>query len=55
MAKPPSTAPHSDITGVNRDARVGVPNRDAGKGTAKDLKHAEEQSRGKPPRSAPLD
>ncbi|HWW64169.1 MAG TPA: hypothetical protein VNZ43_05385 [Sphingomonadaceae bacterium] len=51
MAKPPPSGPHSDISGVNRDARVGVPNRDPAKGTAKELKKADEQSRGKPDKS----
>jgi len=48
MTKPPPSGPHSDLTGVNRDARAGVPNRDAGKGTAADIESAREHSRGKP-------
>jgi hypothetical protein len=51
MAKPPATGPHSDIEGVNRDARVGRPNRDARKGTAEDIHIAEKQSKGRPPNS----
>jgi hypothetical protein len=35
MAKPPAPGPHSDIEGVNREARVGRPNQDARKGTPK--------------------
>ncbi len=48
MAKPPPTGPNSDIKGVNRDARAGRPNRDAGKGTAQDIHVAEQQSKGRP-------
>lgn len=49
MAKPPPSGPHSDIEGVNRDARVGRPNRDSRKGTAEDIHIAEKQSKGRPP------
>lgn len=48
MTKPPSSPPHSDIDGVNRDARVGAPNRDPKKGTAADVDHARKQSIGRP-------
>lgn len=51
MPKPPPSTPHSDIEGVNRDARVGVPNRDPKKGTAADIDAAERQSAGRPPNS----
>jgi len=49
MAKPPPSGPHSDIEGVNRDARVGRPNRDLAKGTAEDIDTAEKKSKGRPP------
>jgi hypothetical protein len=52
MAKPPPSGPHSDIKGVNMDARTGVPNRDPAKGTAQDKQKAEEQSLGRPRQSA---
>ena len=52
MAKPPPSGEHSDIKGVNMDARVGVPNRDPGKGTAKEKQEAEEESKGRPRQSA---
>lgn len=48
MSKPPASGPHSDIKGVNMDARVGVPNRDPALGTAADKQEAEKQSKGRP-------
>lgn len=54
MAKPPSSGPHSDIGGVNRDARIGRPNRDEKKGTAVDIERAEEQSKGRPKNSGKM-
>ena len=48
MAKPPPFGPHSDIGGVNQDARAGRPDRDASKGTAADIASAEAQSAGRP-------
>jgi hypothetical protein len=48
MAKPPPSGAHSDIDGVNMDARVNSPNRDPDKGTAKELDEADEQSVGQP-------
>jgi hypothetical protein len=52
MTKPPPATPHSDIKGVNMDARIGVPNRDPAQGTAKEKQEAEEQSSGRPAQSA---
>jgi hypothetical protein len=52
MAKPPPTGPHSDLKGVNQDARAGAPNRDPNKGTAREKQAAEEGSAGRPTRSA---
>lgn len=54
MAKPPKTPPHSDITGVNRDARVGDGNVDPKQGTAEDLEKAERESAGRPAKSGKL-
>ncbi len=51
MAKPPPSGSHSDISGVNRDARVGIPNRDTGKGTAKDIHETEQENKGRPSKS----
>ena len=52
MAKPPETPPHSDIDGVNQDARVGTPSKNhPDPGGA--LDHAEKQSTGRPERTAP--
>ena len=48
MPKPPPSGPHSDISGVNRDARAGVPNRDPKKGTAADIARADRESIGRP-------
>ncbi|MDB5690001.1 MAG: hypothetical protein JWL91_1877 [Sphingomonas bacterium] len=48
MAKPPPSGAHSDIKGVNMDARVNAPNRDADLGTAKELDEADTLSVGQP-------
>ncbi|WP_162527133.1 hypothetical protein [Sphingomonas solaris] len=48
MAKPPPSGPHSDISGVNRDARVNSPTRDPQGNDASDLDEADEQSKGQP-------
>jgi hypothetical protein len=48
MAKPPPSGPHSDIKGVNMDARVNAPNRDPAKGNADDLENADTESVGRP-------
>jgi hypothetical protein len=48
MAKPPPSGPHSDIRGVNMDARAGEPNRDAALGTAEDIEIAAAESAAKP-------
>ncbi len=48
LSKPPPSGPRSDITGINRDARVNTPNRDAGKGSAKELDEADKLSIGLP-------
>lgn len=48
MANPPPSGPHSDIKGVNMDARVNTPSRDPDKGTAKELDEADTQSVGRP-------
>jgi hypothetical protein len=54
MAKPPPSGSHSDITGVNRDARVGTPNRNVAKGTAAEIEESERQSKGRPAKSGKL-
>ncbi|HET8611858.1 MAG TPA: hypothetical protein VFL92_03725 [Sphingomonas sp.] len=51
MAKPPPSTPHSDIEGVNRDARAGVPNRDPKKGSSEEKHKAEQESKARPPQS----
>jgi len=52
MAKPPPSGPHSDLKGVNRDARTGTPNRDPAKGSAREKQAAEEGSAGRPAQSS---
>jgi hypothetical protein len=48
MAKPTPSTPHSDIKGVNMDARVNTPTRDGSKGNAGDLDRADTESVGQP-------
>ncbi|MDO6412759.1 hypothetical protein Q4F19_00025 [Sphingomonas sp. BIUV-7] len=48
MAKPPETPPHSDIEGVNRDARVGTPTRDKQPDPGAAMNHADDESKGRP-------
>ena len=55
MAKPPQTTPHSDIDGVNRDARVGTPSRSPQPDPGAALRDAEDQSKGRPKGTAPLE
>ncbi len=54
MAKPPEAPPHSDIEGVNRDARVGTPSRRDKPDPGAALDHAQKQSKGRPKQTAPL-
>lgn len=54
MAKPPKSGPDADIKGVNRPPRAGMPNTDPKKGTAEDIRKAEEQSIGRPPNAGKL-
>jgi hypothetical protein len=54
MAKPPETQPHSDIEGVNRDARAGTPSKSSRPDPGAALDHAERQSTARPKGSAPL-
>lgn len=53
MAKPPETPPHSDIEGVNRDARIGTPSKSPSPDPGSALDHAEDQSEGRPEKSEP--
>ena len=54
MSKPPPSGPSSDIEGSTRDARAGVPNRDAKLGTAQSVAEAEAQSASRPSDSGKL-
>ena len=48
MAKPPPTPPHSDIDGVNKDARVGEPSKNPHPEPGSALDHADEESKARP-------
>lgn len=48
MAKPPPSGPHSDIAGVNRDARPGSFTPDPEGNKAGELQRADEQSKAQP-------
>ena len=53
MPKPPKATPHSDIDGVNRDARVGTPSKSPRPEPGSALDRAESDSKGRPERSRP--
>jgi len=53
MPKPPETPPHSDIDGVNRDARVGTPSRAPQPEPGSALRHAEQEGKGRPKQTPP--
>jgi len=53
MAKPPETPPHSDIEGVNRDARAGAPSKSPHPDPGAALDSAKDQSKARPRGSAP--
>ena len=48
MARPPAATPHSDIEGVNRDARIGTPSKEPQPEPAGTLKQAKDESKGRP-------
>lgn len=48
MPDPQPTPPHSDLTGVNRDARAGVPSRDAAPDPGAQLDRAQGQNKSRP-------
>jgi hypothetical protein len=48
MAKPPETPPHSDIEGVNRDARTGKPSQSQQPDPGAAIDHADKESKAKP-------
>lgn len=48
MAKPTPSGPHSDIDGVNRDARVNSPTHDPQGNDAGDVDEADKESKGHP-------
>jgi len=54
MAKPPETTPHSDLEGVNRDARVGTPSKSSDPEPGSALHRAKKEGKARPKQSAPL-
>ena len=54
MPKPPEATPHSDLEGVNRDARIGTPAKSQDPEPGSTLHHAEKEAKGRPKRSEPL-
>jgi hypothetical protein len=53
MPKPPETQPHSDIEGVNRDARIGTPSKSPHPNPGAAIDQAQEESKGRPERTPP--
>ena len=53
MPKPPKATPHSDIEGVNRDARIGTPSRSPRPDPGAAVDHAKDQSKVRPEQSPP--
>lgn len=51
MAKPPKATPHSDIDGVNRDARIGTPSKSQHPEPGSSLHHAEKEGKARPKQS----
>ena len=54
MPKPPEATPHSDLDGVNRDARVGTPSKPSRPEPGSALDHAKEHSKARPEQTKPL-
>jgi hypothetical protein len=53
MPKPPKATPHSDIEGVNRDARIGTPSKSPHPDPGAAVDHAKGESKGRPEQSPP--
>ena len=53
MAKPPESTPHSDIDGVNRDARVGSPSKSTHPDPGAAIDDAGNESKGRPEQTPP--
>jgi len=53
MPKPPETPPHSDIEGVNRDARIGTPSKSPEPDPGAAIDKEKEESKGRPEYSEP--
>lgn len=54
MPKPPETPPHSDIDGVNRDARAGKPSGSSHPDPGAALDHAQKEGKARPEQTPPL-
>jgi len=48
MPKPPKATPHSDIDGVNRDARIGTPSKSPQPDPGAAIEQAGNNSKGRP-------
>jgi hypothetical protein len=55
MAKPPETQPHSDIDGVNRDARAGSPSKSPHPNPGGAIDNAKDESVARPEGEAPTE
>jgi len=53
MPKPPETPPHSDIEGVNRDARAGTPSKSPHPDPGAAIEHARHESKARPEQTHP--
>jgi hypothetical protein len=51
MPKPPKATPHSDIEGVNRDARIGTPSKSQHPDPGEAIDKAANHSKGRPART----
>jgi hypothetical protein len=53
MPKPPKATPHSDIEGVNRDARIGTPSKSPHPDPGAAMKDAKGESKARPKQGRP--
>jgi hypothetical protein len=53
MAKPPETPPHSDLDGVNQDARAGSPSKSSHPDPGAAIDRAKDESAARPDNTPP--
>jgi hypothetical protein len=53
MAKPPETPPHSDLDGVNQDARAGSPSKSSHPDPGAAIDQAKDESTARPENTPP--